>query len=615
MGRALVPLALWALGALSFASQGVEGEGTTRGAESEPSLADSWSWVGPVLREPGYHVWGASPVEDAAGRVHLFASRWPISAGFEPGWRTHSEIAHYVADSPRGPFEFRGVVAAGDGEGWDAAGHHNPSVLWADGRYVLSYIANSGLEGHPANQRIGMLVADDLDGPWRKLGEDGLVLAPSEEGWNAGSRNGVNNPALLRDEDGGYLLYFKSTDTREGRGTHSVMGVATAPHLDARFELGVEPITNNETSIEDGYAFEWGGRVRLLTTDNHGILERGGGLLWSSEDGRDFDPQPQLAYHPIARYLSTGLPEGARRHYGQAEPKLERPQLLLRGGAPAFLFAPSGTSLEGHDGTSVYLLERPVERAELRVLSFNIRYGRANDGPDRWELRTDKVLGVIRSHQPDLLGLQEALPFQAALVAADLPEHESYGPSRMGPGSDDEACTMFWRRERFEALERGTFWLSETPEVVASRGWDAALPRVCSWVRLRDRHSGESFVFANTHFDHRGEQARARSAELIAERFEGERIVLIGDLNAGEASAPLESLRAAGFVDSFRVRHPSQGDVGTFTGFRDLPGEEKIDHVLVRGGAMVEAAVIDRSRPGGRWPSDHFPVGATLRWR
>jgi endonuclease/exonuclease/phosphatase family metal-dependent hydrolase len=587
-----------------------------REARFEATLADSWRWVGSVLCEPDYHVWGASPVVDSEGRVHLFASRWPVSAGFDPGWRSHSEIAHYVGDSPRGPFELVSVVAAGDGEGWDASGHHNPSALEVDGRYVLAYISNSGLEGHPANQRIGMRVADDLDGPWLKLGDDGLVLAPSEDGWNAGSPNGVNNPALLRAEDGRFLLYFKSTDTRPGRGTQSVMGLAVAESLDGPFVVSDEPITSNARSIEDGAAFAWRGGVRLLTTDNHGILERGGGLLWSSRDGLEFDAEPAPGFHLIERYLADGVPAEGRRHYGQAQPKLERPQLLLRDGEPAFLFAPSGTNLEGGAGTCVYLLERTAAREDLRALTFNIRYGRANDGPDRWELRAEKVLGTIRDRDPDLLGLQEALPFQAAYITGSLPTHEHYGPSRMGPDTQDEACTLLWRRERFEALERGTFWLSEMPGLVASRGWDAALPRVCSWVRLRDRTTGVRFVFANTHFDHRGAEARLESARLLAAHFASEeRVLLMGDLNAGEDSAPLRALQAGGFVDTFRSLHPDAEGVGTFTGFREAPGQEKIDHVLLRGAVEVDRADIDRRRPGGRWPSDHFPVGATVRWR
>lgn len=252
---------------------------------------------------------------------------------------------------------------------------------------------------------------------------------------------------------------------------------------------------------------------------------------------------------------------------------------------------------------------------DLRVMSFNLRYGTADDGENRWEHRRRFVRDTIRVFAPDLLGVQESLSFQSSFVDEALPDHDSYGPSRTGPGTDGETCALFWRRDRFEALARDTFWLSPTPEIVASPGWDAALPRICSWVRLRDRRTDDVFVFANTHFDHRGAEARLESAKLLAARFPDEPILLTGDFNAGETSAPIEALRAAGFVDAFRVHHPDAGDVGTFTGFREAPGAEKIDYVFFRGSAEVRSAAIDRSRFLDRWPSDHLPVTATIRWR
>ena len=164
------------------------------------------------------------------------------------------------------------------------------------------------------------------------------------------------------------------------------------------------------------------------------------------------------------------------------------------------------------------------ERAPFRVLTFNVRYGTADDGDDRWEARKHRVVAALRAHGADLIGLQEALPFQVEHLAAALPAHTSYSQGRergdaeldrevVGTG---ETCALFWRDDRFEALERGTFWLAPELDEVGARGWDAALPRICSWVRLRDRFGGESFVFANTHFDHRGPLARYRSADPLA---------------------------------------------------------------------------------------------------
>lgn len=330
------------------------------GRAAEPgtgtNLADLWVYVGQVLTEPGWHLWGASPIRDDAGRVHLFVARWPVRARFDPGWRHDSQIAHYVGERPEGPFHFVNVALAGTGRGWDAVGMHNPCIRRVGNRYALFHIANSwegGRRGHGPNQRIGLRVADTLDGPWRKVANDGLALAPGA--WCAGSGCGVNNPAFVQAPDGRLLLYFKAKPGPTG-GVR--MGVAVAKRLEGPWRIQPRPVTANDRTIEDGTAFVWQGRIRLLTTDNHGILERGGGLLWSSDDGLLFDPEPAHALHPLRVYLGGRAPAGARFHYGR-ETKFERPQMLMEQGRPAWLYAPSGTALHGEDGTGVHLLRLP----------------------------------------------------------------------------------------------------------------------------------------------------------------------------------------------------------------------------------------------------------------
>ncbi len=317
------------------------------------SLADRWELVGQILTEPGWHLWGASPIQDDKGRVHLFVARWPVSVGWQLGWRQHSEIAHYVADKPEGPFRFVETVLKGDGAGWDAVGMHNPCIRRARGRYVLFHIANSwegGRPKHGPNQRIGLRVAESLAGPWRKVANDGLALAPGN--WCAGSGCGVNNPAFIEAPDGRLLLYFKS---KPGPTGHVRMGVAVAEELEGPWVIQDEPITSNDRAIEDGTAFLWNEKICLLTTDNHGIIERGGGLLWTSTDGRHFDGKPLHGFHPLRVHLQGKVPPQAKFHYGR-ETKFERPQILMQKGKPAWLYAPSGTALNGEDGTGVFLL-------------------------------------------------------------------------------------------------------------------------------------------------------------------------------------------------------------------------------------------------------------------
>lgn len=335
-------------------------------ARTPEPLADDWKLQGIVVNEPGYHIWGCSPVMTEDGRVHLFAARWPVEAKFVPGWHTACEIARYVAPDPHGPFEFAEVVLRGSGSGWNKQGIHNPSVRKMGDRYALVYIANTG-DDFPASQTIGMLIADDVKGPWQAvdgttsqlvdLAQATPILTPPTDKtvWCYGSGCGVNNPSLLQMADGRFHLYFKSKPGRKGG---VKMGVAIADRLEGPYVIQPKPITANDRTIEDGYAFHWRGQVCLLTTDNHGILENGGGLLWTSADGLTFHPTPLKGFHHFKRhYLNGAAPKGARHHYTNYL-KFERPQLLMQNGEPRFLYVPSGTATDGSDGTNNYLLFR-----------------------------------------------------------------------------------------------------------------------------------------------------------------------------------------------------------------------------------------------------------------
>src|SRR3546814_320865 len=213
-----------------------------------------------------------SPVIDDEGKVHLFVARWP-GRTVEPGWRSDSEIAHYVGDRPEGPFTFSDVAIAGTGlDTWDRYGAHNPTILRVDDKYVLLYIGNDNptRPAHPSNQKIGMAISDTPYGPWKKVNKTGLILAPPEnpDYWNHHAGNGVNNPTLLKHPHGGYFLYFKSERAR--------MGLAIAENLEGPYVQMPFPVTSNESNIEDGYAFFYEGKFELLTTDNQGVIEAGG---------------------------------------------------------------------------------------------------------------------------------------------------------------------------------------------------------------------------------------------------------------------------------------------------------------------------------------------------
>ncbi|QQS49430.1 MAG: endonuclease/exonuclease/phosphatase family protein [Acidobacteriota bacterium] len=259
---------------------------------------------------------------------------------------------------------------------------------------------------------------------------------------------------------------------------------------------------------------------------------------------------------------------------------------------------------------------------EIRVMSFNIRYGTANDGENRWENRREFLIETIRAFDPDLLGTQETLGFQRDFIAERLSGYENLGVGRDDGGEKGEMTALFFRKSRFEKLDGGHFWLSEKPDVPGSKSWDTSLTRMATWVRLRDkrRPSARPIVFINTHFDHRGAQARLESARLLRARAtewsRANRIILTGDFNAGAGSPPYQALfdSSSPVIDTWRSVNPSAGsDEGTFSGFRpESTSGPRIDWIAVSRDWKIVSATIDRTVRDGRTPSDHFPVSAVL---
>ena len=261
--------------------------------------------------------------------------------------------------------------------------------------------------------------------------------------------------------------------------------------------------------------------------------------------------------------------------------------------------------------------------APVKVMSFNIRYGTARDGENHWSKRHQLVRETIDIFDPDLLGVQEALPFQCEYLQEHFPEYDFFGRGRQTEPNQGEFCAIFFRRSRFEKREGGHFWLSETPEQAGSRGWDAALPRMVTWVRLRDQSSGQEFVFANTHYDHRGVLARKKSSEVIRSWISSQvdvPIVLTGDFNAAVGSDPYNALLDADantrskLIDSYRSIHrqtrSDEGTFGAWTGKRDGP---RIDWILTSPEFSTLNASINYHNDSARFPSDHFPVQTVIR--
>lgn len=272
--------------------------------------------------------------------------------------------------------------------------------------------------------------------------------------------------------------------------------------------------------------------------------------------------------------------------------------------------------------------------SEFRVMTFNIRYGTAKDGDDAWERRSPLVLGLLRERSAEIVGLQEALRFQLDAIEGVLPTHVALGVGRDDGASQGEHATLLVARDRFEVLASGTFWLSPSPDVPGSRGWGATLPRICTWARLRDRRDGRTLLVANVHLDHQSRPAREHGVETVAARLAarrepGDAILVMGDFNAAPGHDALRWLRGdvdrlphhaaptaspIAFDDAWTRAGRDESGAGTFNGFRGDRDGDRIDHLLLERGAfaVVSASILHDSE-GGRFPSDHFPVAATIR--
>ncbi len=261
----------------------------------------------------------------------------------------------------------------------------------------------------------------------------------------------------------------------------------------------------------------------------------------------------------------------------------------------------------------------------LRVLSFNVRYNNPGDGINAWPNRTDRVAGLIRFYEPDVAGLQEVLVGQLHDLEQRLPDYAWVGVGRDDGMDAGEFSPILYRPDRLELVETGTFWLSQTPDSVGSRSWDAALPRIATWAVFSDRATGHRLHAFNTHFDHRGAEARLGSARLLRSRAlraaEGEPLLLMGDLNAEPGSPPIQALLECADPSGAEVcLHDSRlgtsgayGPEGTMHGFAvtEEPGR-RIDYVITTSHFTVVRQGHLTDSNAGFYPSDHIPVLADL---
>ncbi|MFC4673733.1 endonuclease/exonuclease/phosphatase family protein [Dysgonomonas termitidis] len=252
---------------------------------------------------------------------------------------------------------------------------------------------------------------------------------------------------------------------------------------------------------------------------------------------------------------------------------------------------------------------------ELIIATFNLRMDTPNDGVNAWPNRKEMVKGLIMFHDFDIFGTQEGFKH----MLDDIAELDGY--VYIGAGRDDgkdggEHSAIFYKRDRFELLDNGNFWLSETPDV-PGKGWDATCcNRICSWGKFRDKNNEKEFYFFNVHYDHQGKIARQESSKLLLARIRqiaGNKssIFVTGDFNAVPTDAPVLILSNDKLLkDSYTIsEYPCYGTVGTSNGFKiDIEAKNRIDYIWVTPDIKVKRYGVLNDMQNGRFPSDHFPV-------
>ncbi len=277
-------------------------------------------------------------------------------------------------------------------------------------------------------------------------------------------------------------------------------------------------------------------------------------------------------------------------------------------------------------GISILAIFACVETApdtSLKIMSFNIRYDNPGDGQNAWKNRRDTVAQTISFHDVDICGLQEVLDHQLQDLVEMLFDYDWIGVGRDDGDKEGEYAPVFYRSDLLQLLESGFFWLSETPEVAGSFGWDAACTRIVTWGKFSIKSTGEEFYFFNTHFDHVGQISREKSAGLLLEKIESKTsfapVIVTGDFNCTNKNKAYTIL-TSGMDDGTQLQDTQilslnghYGGTQTFNGFKpDLRPNSIIDFIFVRNSGPVLKHGIISDRWDGRFVSDHYPVLAEV---
>lgn len=248
----------------------------------------------------------------------------------------------------------------------------------------------------------------------------------------------------------------------------------------------------------------------------------------------------------------------------------------------------------------------------ISAVSFNIRYDSPNDGANIWELRKDGLTRLLHNLEPDVIGTQEGLKHQLDFVQSALSNYKMIGVDREDNGKG-EYSSIFYNTNALKLIDSNTFWLSPTPDS-PSKGWDAALNRICTYGIFENKTSGKRFLVLNTHYDHMGNTARKESSKLIIKKIEEFNpdqlpVLLLGDFNSEPKNAPIQTILKV-LKDGQQIsKTKTIGPIGTYSGFdTQAKLNRRIDYIFTKDLIVLSYKHLADRLSNGNWPSDHLPV-------
>lgn len=261
---------------------------------------------------------------------------------------------------------------------------------------------------------------------------------------------------------------------------------------------------------------------------------------------------------------------------------------------------------------------QPTKAQTFTLGTFNLRYDNPRDSGNLWKDRLPRVTALIEFHDFDILGTQEGLQHQIDAIAKALPQYAYYGIGRDDGINAGEHSAIFYKKAQFTLVDKGDFWLSETPEKPGF-GWDAKINRICSWVLLKHITTGKKMYCFNVHYDHQGVQARIESSKLILSKIKsiakGAPVILTGDFNGDHQTDWYKNIASSNFLfDSFTKVAKAYVPNGSFQGFGpNLNKDQIIDHIFTTSHFKVQKWGVLTDSYDGKFPSDHFPVLSELK--